>query len=275
MRQSAILQFVVSLVVLSVVALAIPAHAADDASGIAAARQRGTLVVGLSYPLPAYVAGVKFRTPESPESSLSEALATALKLPLGTPRVSAVNVAQALAAGRADLMLMLVSEGDPAPANVALLPTGYSAGAMAIMRSDTNIKRWDQLKGRTVCLSQGGAYVGKMAAQYGAIEKVQRAPADTLLSLRIGACDAAVLDDTMLNELLKLPEWKKFSARLPVTSRQNLVFAVRADDGATITYLKQQSASWASSGFWAALKKKWVNNVAFEVYLDQNVPDCH
>jgi polar amino acid transport system substrate-binding protein len=243
--------------------------------GITAARQRGTLVVGLSYPLPPYVAGAKLRTPESPDSTLAEAFAKRLKLPLGTPRIDAAGAMPALLAGRADLVLVMQTDNAAPSSEVSLIATGYSAGAMAIMRSDTNIKRWDQLKGRTVCLSEGGAYVGKMAAQYGAIEKVQRAPADSLLSLRIGACDAAVHDDTMLNALLKLPEWKKFSARLPVQNRQTMMFAVRASDTATMAYLKQLVADWAGSGFWDDLKKKWVNNVAFEVYLDQNVPDCH
>jgi polar amino acid transport system substrate-binding protein len=250
------------------------AHAAV-ADGITAARQRGTLVVGLDYPLLPYVAGAKFRTPESPDSILAEVLAKRLKLPLGTPRISAAGVIPALQTGRVDLVLVTQADNVAASGELSLIATGYSAGAMAIMRSDTNIKRWEQLKGRTVCLSEGGAYVGKMAAQYGAIEKVQRAPADSLLSLRIGACDAAVHDDTMLNALLKLPEWKKFSARLPVQNRQSMMFAVRASDMATIAYLKQVAADWSGSGFWDDLKKKWVNNVAFEVYLDQNVPDCH
>ncbi|WP_081768641.1 transporter substrate-binding domain-containing protein [Herbaspirillum sp. RV1423] len=257
------------------VSLLASAQAAD--SGIDAGRQRGTLVAGVSYPLPAYVAGAKFRTPESPESTLVEDLGKRLKVKLGMSKTDNSNAAQWIRSGRADVVLALVDDNDPLrrDAGVVLIPTGYSAGAMAIMRSDTDIKSWEQLKGRTVCLSEGGAYVGKIAAKYGAIEKVQRAPADSLLSLRIGACDAAVHDDTMLNDLLKLPEWKKFSARLPVQSRRTLVFAVRADDAKSISYLRQTSADWAAGGFWPELKKKWVNHVAFEVYLDQNVPDCH
>jgi polar amino acid transport system substrate-binding protein len=277
MRLSAFLSAALnSALVIAVLAPASVAHAADEIrSGLAAARQRGTLAIGLSYPLPTYIAGAKFRTPESPESTVAEALAARFKLALGTTRVATANVAQALAAGRIDLALMLLDDGAAAPANVVLVPSGYSAGAMAIMRSDTDIRRWEQLKGRTVCLSEGGAYVGKMAAQYGAIEKVQRAPADALLSLRIGTCDAAVHDDTMLNTLLKLPEWKKFSARLPVQSRQTLMLAVRAGDAETLAAVKQWRMDAAASGFWGDLIKKWGNNVAFEVYLDQNVPDCH
>lgn len=278
------MKFVLILVasVLLSVSLLSPAQAADavgngnsNANGIDVARQRGTLVAGLSFPLPVYVAGAKFRTPESPESTLADDVAKRLRLKLGTPKISANNAAQWLKSGRADVVLALIDDNDALRRDAIVIPTGYSAGAMAIMRSDTDIKSWEQLKGRTVCLSEGGAYVGKIAAKYGAIEKIQRAPADSLLSLRIGTCDAAVHDDTMLNELLKLPEWKKFSARLPVQSRQTLVFAVRPDDARSISFLKQTGADWAADNFWGELKKKWVNNVAFEVYLDQNVPDCH
>lgn len=261
-----------SLLLLAVAA-AIPAHAADG--GMEAARQRGTLIAGIAYPLPAYVAGAKFRTPESPASVLVDDVARRLKLQLGISKVDSSAAAQSLQSGRVDIVLALVDDNDALRRNVAMVPTGYSAGAMAIMRSDTDIKSWEQLKGRTVCLSEGGAYVGKIAARYGAVEKVQRAPADSLLALRTGACDAAVHDDAMLNELLRLPEWKKFSARLPVQNRRTLVFAVRSDDAASIAYLKQVNADWAAANFWPELKKKWVNSVAFEVYLDQNVPDCH
>lgn len=261
--------------VLSSLSMLASAHAAE--SGIDAARQRGTLVAGVAYPLPAYIGGAKFRTPESPESTLVDDLGKRLRLKLGTPKVDSSNAAQWITSGRADVAFALVDDNGPLrrDAAIALIPTGYSAGAMAIMRSDTDIKSWEQLKGRTVCLSEGGAYVGKIAAKYGALEKVQRAPADSLLSLRIGACDAAVHDDAMLNDLLKLPEWKKFSARLPAQSRQALMLVARADDAKSISYLKQASADWAAGGFWGELKKKWVNNVAFEVYLDQNIPDCH
>jgi polar amino acid transport system substrate-binding protein len=175
--------------------------------------------------------------------------------------------------GDADLLLASVDAG--ALRGTMLVPTGYVAGPMAIMRSDTDIKRWEQLKGRTVCVSEGGRYVGTIAARYGAIEKVLRAPADSLLALRTGRCDAAVHDDAMLEELLKLPEWKKFSARLPAVQRTPLVFAVPAGDAPSAALLQQVASDWRASGFLDQLMKKRARSIAFEVYLDQDVPDCH
>ena len=235
------------------------------------AQQRGKLVAGIGYLVPAYQAGAKFRTPETMDSRLAEEVAKRLQAAPAAVRATPAQAARVLAAGNADLLLASATAVDGA----AIVPTGYTAGPMAIMRSDTDIKRWEQLKGRTVCLSEGGRYVGTIAARYGAIEKVLRAPADSLLALRTGGCDAAVHDDTVLEELLKLPEWKKFSARLPAGQRTPLVFAVPAGDAKSVAFLQQLAAGWRANGYLDQLNRKQARSIAFEVYLDQDVPDCH
>ncbi|WP_432241031.1 ABC transporter substrate-binding protein [Herbaspirillum robiniae] len=248
--------------------------AGAQAGVLDAARQGGSLRVGVDYVPPPYKGGMKFRTPESPDTVLADDLAAQLKLKSDYQKNAPGGALQALKNARPDLALTLAPEGDAPAADTAVIATGYSAGGMAIMRSDTAIRKWDDLKGRAVCVSQGSPYVGTLAARYGAVEKVMRAPADSLLAVRIGECDAAVHDDTMMKELLKLPEWKKFSAQLPPTERRNLVLKVRGADAADLAAIRQAASRWSES-YWAGVKKKWVNNVAFEVYLDQNVPDCH
>jgi len=249
--------------------------AAASAGVLEGARQAGILRVGLDYVPPVYKGGMKFRTPEGVDTVLADDLAAQLKLRSDSVKVGpAGDAMQSLKRGRADLVLTLASAGEVLPADTVAIATGYSAGGMAIMRTDTNIKKWEDLKGRTVCVSEGAPYVGTLALRYGAVEKVMRAPADSLLAVRVGECDAAVHDDTMMKELFKLPEWKKFSAQLVPTSRQQLVLQVRGADPADLDALRQAAARW-NDAYWVAVKKKWVNNVAFEVYLDQNVPDCH
>lgn len=247
---------------------------AAQAGMIDAAKQAGSLRVGLDYVPPTYKGGMKFRTPESPDTVLADDLAAQFKLKPDVQKNSPDGALQALKNARPDLAITLAPAGEAIAADTVVIPTGYSAGGMAIMRTDTTIKKWEDLKGRTVCVSQGSPYVGTLAARYGAVEKVMRAPADSLLAVRIGECDAAVHDDTMMKSLLKLPEWKKFSAQLTPTSRQNLVLKVRGADAADLIALKQAAARW-NEAYWNGVKKKWVDNVAFEVYLDQNVPDCH
>jgi polar amino acid transport system substrate-binding protein len=246
-----------------------------QADGLDRARQQNRLDAALAYPLPEYKGGMKFRTAEALDTVLLVDVAKRLKLPLASVATDAARAGQQLQAGKAQLALLALPPKQSPGAGLALVPTGHVAAPMAIMRSDTDIKRWEQLKGRKVCLSEGGSYVGSLAAKYGAVELVQRAPADSLLALRTGACDAAVHDSTLLEELIKLPEWKKFSARLPAGPGMPLNFIVPAADTKTIAFLKQTAAEWKSSGLLEQATKNAVRHIAFEVYLDQDVPDCH
>ena len=234
--------------------------------GLERAKQRGELLAGIHYVVPEYKGGMKFRTPETLDTALLEDVARRVQLPLAAVRAES---------GKADIALVTIAQSDALHRHAGVIPTGYSAGPMAIMRTDTDIKAWEHLKGRKVCVSEGGHHAGTLAARYGAIEKVYKAPADSLLALRIGACDAAVHDSTMLEQLIKLPEWKKFSARLPVGPRKTLAFVVPAGDKKSAAVLKQVAAAWTASGYLDRLMNKMVRQIAFEVYLDQDVPDCH
>jgi polar amino acid transport system substrate-binding protein len=255
-----------TLFALALASLFAGAHAAgalDDA------KQRGRLVVGLDYIVPEYKAGTKFRTPATIDNALAEDLAKRLQLPLATVK------AQPGLPKEGNIALTTLADPAALPRTHVAIPVGYRAGQMAIMRSDTTIKSWEQLKGRTVCVSEGGHDVGTLSAKYGAIEQVYRAPADALIAVRTGVCDATVHDSAMLEELIKLPEWKKFSARLPAGPKSTLAFVVPAGDGKTIAALKKVAGEWIAAGYPDAAMKKAVQAIAFEVYLDQDVPDCH
>lgn len=248
------------------------AAAAQAGQGLASG---DTLVAGVQYVPPPFVAGAKVRTPEGVATALVDDLAKRLSLQAQTVAADPARPGAMLEAGKANLLLVPAVESKASAATTVSISTGHSSGAMAIMRTDTDIKTWDQLQGRTVCMSEGGRYVGQMAARYGAVEKLFRAPADSLLALRIGGCDAAVHDSAMLNELIKLPEWKKFSARLPVRDVAPLVFLIPSGDVQSRDALKKVSGDWADSRYLEKLVKLAARDIAFEVYLDQTVTDCH
>ncbi|HUH39615.1 MAG TPA: transporter substrate-binding domain-containing protein [Castellaniella sp.] len=148
----------------------------------------------------------------------------------------------------------------------------YSLSPLAILRTDTDIHDWRALSGRTVCLAADGRYVGEVSARYGAIEQVYPSVTDALLGVRTGACDAMVHDQAFLEALLKFPEWKKFSARLEPYRQVSLLRVVASQaSGKTLgPVLKATSPSGL-----AALTAGQARDIAFEVYLDQVVPDCH
>jgi polar amino acid transport system substrate-binding protein len=246
-----------------------------QADALDRARKRGKLSAGIPYVVPEYKAGMKFRTPETLDHALLEDVAKRLQLPLAAVRTEPGKQAQLLASGKADIAIAMVAENDPLHRAATVIPIGYGAGPMAIMRTDTDIKSWEQLKGRKVCVSEGGIHVGTIAAKYGATELVYKAPADALIAVRVGACDATVHDSALLEELIRYPEWKKFSARLPTGPRKTLAFVVPAADTQSAVRLKQVVSDWSANGFLDKQLKTAVRNIAFEVYLDQDVPDCH
>ncbi|MCI2809555.1 transporter substrate-binding domain-containing protein [Eoetvoesiella caeni] len=266
------------------------ACAAAPAQAAAPTSPQATLRTAVHYVVPPFVGGAKVRTPEAVDTQLAQALADQLHARLQTTPISILKFgggaqpATPEGAGssftipaQADLALVSMPDGATPPASTVAIDTKYVSRPMAIMRSDTAIKSWEQLKGRTVCVSEGGLYAGTLAAQYGAVEKIYKAPADSLLALRTGGCDAAVHDDVMLKELLKLPEWKKFSATLapPANAKSSLAFIVPASQAETIATAKDLVKQWRRQDYLNALNKKRVQDIAFEVYLDQVIPDCH
>lgn len=160
----------------------------------------------------------------------------------------------------------------PVPAGLVRQSLGYPIGPMAILRSDTTIHDWNALASRTVCVVEDEPYVGEIAARFGALEQRYPSATDALLAVRAGRCDAGVLSNHLLDALQKFPEWKKFSARLPAYRHVDLVW-VSTEAGADEFWRSRMQE--VTSAQLAAMTTQQAREIAFEVYLDQVVPDCH
>lgn len=240
-----------------------------------AASEVAPLAVALSYVPPPFVGGSKVRTPESTATLLVEEVAKELNRRPNLVELDAT--AASLPAADVDFAVVDLPREDVKALEQGLtaIATGQVTRPMAIMRTDTDIKSWKQLKGRTVCVSEDGRYVGRIAQQYGAIEQIYRAPADSLLALRIGECDAAVHDDILLKALLRFPEWKKFSASLTPGEPAAQYFLVPGNKPQLVKALEDKVKHWKAQGHYRKLMAVMTRDIAFEVYLDQEVPDCH
>jgi len=151
--------------------------------------------------------------------------------------------------------------------------TGYRSGLTVAMRSDTDILAWDDLAGRKVCFTSTNEEAAKLVATYHATPLPQRAPALSLMKLRTGECDAALHESELLTALFQQQEWQKFSASLPVQAEADLRLSV-ADPGFT-TILRPALDPLTTPAAWDIRKNRWARNVAFEVWLEQDAPDCH
>ncbi|MFD4836865.1 transporter substrate-binding domain-containing protein [Achromobacter sp. NPDC058515] len=239
-----------------------------------AARTRGELVVGVPYLAPPPVAGAKIRTPEGLDAAIAERLGASLGLPIRLVQLPSGEAASALAAGRVDLVLADRAGGQPEA--VAVQPTGYAARPKAVIRSDTRLRQAADVRGRSVCMAEAATAARALAQSWGAIVRTYRVPSDALVAVREGACDIGLVDDAAWEPLVRFPEWKKFSSTLAADgARHERVWLLAAGDQASRAWLGQEMRTWDRAGAWKAMATKWARDVAFDVYLDQEVPDCH
>ncbi|MDR6951331.1 polar amino acid transport system substrate-binding protein [Ancylobacter sp. 3268] len=183
------------------------------------------------------------------------------------------RAAEALAAGRVDLAVA-PQDGAP-PSGIELLPSGYRSGLSVAMRTDTDIHSWEGLAGRKVCVVASNERARRLVRAAGGREIVQPVPALALMQVRTGACDAAIHDEVVLRRLFGEAEWKKFSATLPARDSTPLVVALPASGTPQAEALRSTLAALADSPFWDRKIGEWATNVALEVYLEQDAPDCH
>ena len=258
-----------------------------------AARERGALRIGVPYLAEPVPAGGKVRTPEGLDGDLAARLAQDLGVQAELVRVPPGEAAQALAEGRVDVALAPagpaaqpgrgaesaaaadLGEGAAAPAGLLAVDAGYRSVPRPVMRSDTTIRTWSDMQGRTVCTAQAAWAARRQAERSGAQVRTYPVPSDALVAVRSGLCDAGLVDEAMWHPLMSMPEWKKFSATLPAQSGEPLQWLLAPQAGGDAQWLARRMKAWGSDGVYDALAQRWARNVAFDVYLDQEVPDCH
>lgn len=254
--------------------LAASGFAQAQPEAFAAARARGELVVGVPFLAPPPAAGAKIRTPDGLDAAMTDRVGQSLGLPVRLVQLPQEQAAAALAAGQVDLVL---TDGASAqPDAVATQATGYAARPKAVIRSDTSLRRPADVRGRSVCMAEAATASRALAESWGAVVRTYRVPSDALVAVREGSCDIGLVDDAVWEPLVRFPEWKKFSSTLAADgARRERVWLLPASDSASRNWLGQEMRAWDRAGAWKAMTAKWARDVAFDVYLDQEVPDCH
>ena len=248
-----------------IAAAALPASAADEPP----------LRVGVAHVTPA-LGSAEFRvfTEDGYDGEIARQIGKAIGREVEFVRVAHGESPGLLRAGAIDLAVERVPTDGAAPSGDAL-PTGYESAKTVAMRTDTAIREWSDLRGRTVCVSEADGDGRRIAADLGAVLHVERAPALSLMRVRTGECDAALHDETVLAALFDNSDWHKFSATLPPVQPSELVVAVSPGDDALRARIGSALKALSDDAAWKARHARWARNVSFEVYLEQDAPDCH
>jgi len=180
-------------------------------------QQRHVLVVGV------LLSGGPFggidpttQKPRGLNVDLAEELGRQLGADVQLVPVLPANRVQFLQQGKVDLLIANMEWTAERGEILGFVPTPfYRVGGTAAVLKDSKISRWEDLKGQSVCTSQGSSYV-KPLTELGAEIKAFKSSSESLLALRGNNCVAAVHDATLINPLIAdTAEWQGYRALSP------------------------------------------------------------
>jgi len=241
--------------------LAWAAIAALTASGVAHAdatldkiKQRGKIVIGVDGASPPFgILDPATGKVGGFQTDLGADIAKRLGVSLETVPVTASTRVQFLQAGKVDLLIANIQWTQERSEILSYAPTPYNlVGGAAMVSKRSGIKRWEDLKGKVACVSQGSNFAKPLQDTYGAVVKGLRNIPESLLALKGGSCDASVHIQPALYETLHGPngaEWKDFEL---ATSDQLIpsptVIWTRRNEADTRAFVDGVIRDWLKTG---------------------------
>lgn len=222
-------------------------------------KQRGKVAIGVLVnggPFGSIDPSTQKLTGWNPE--LARALAKGLGVGADLVQVQTATRVQFLQAGKVDLLIASMELNPERAEILGYAPTPfYRVGGTAAVRKDSGISKWEDLRGKPVCVSQGSSFAKPLANDYGAQVQGYKSSSDSLLALKGGNCVAAVHDSTLIQPLLRgNPEWAQYAAPfateiLPAPS----VVWTRKGETDTIAAVDKVVQEWHRSGWLIGTEK--------------------
>lgn len=239
---------------------ALTCHAAHADATLDKIKQRGKVSIGV------LVNGGPFGSidPASQQligwnPELARAVAKGLGVEADLIQVQTATRVQFLQAGKVDLLIASMELNPDRAEVLGYAPTPfYRVGGAAAVRKDSGISKWEDLRGKPVCVSQGSSFSKPLAQDYGAQIQGYKSSSDSLLALKGGNCVAAVHDSTLIHPLLRSnPEWAQYTA--PIASEVLPALSVvwtRKGEADTIAAVDKVVQDWHRSGWLIATEKR-------------------
>lgn len=231
-----------------------------EASRLDLIRTRGVLVVGVKTEYPPFGMLDGNGQTVGLEPDLAADLARRLHLDLRLVAVTTANRLEKLADGSVDVLIATL--GDTAKRReIATLvePNYYASGVTIMMPAKRKVADWTELRGQTVCTTQGAYFNRPMAQRYLLDLRTFNGPRDAKLALREGQCIGFLYDDTAIAGDLRQPEWQDYAMPLPALLLSPWAIAIPQgeEDGELDRLIGDAVADWHRSGFLVALEQKW------------------
>ncbi len=238
-------------------------------------KQRGKLSVGVDAPEPPFglldtvtgkVGGF--------QTDLARDIAKRLGVELEVVPVHASTRVQFLQAGKVDLLIANIQWTQERSEILSFAPTPYNlVGGAAIVAKNSGIHKWEDLRGKVACVSQGSNFAKPLQETYGAVVKGLKGIPESLLALRGGTCAASVhIQPAMLQTLTgaSAAEWTDFElATQDQLIPSPTVVWTRRNEADTQAYVDQAIQDWHRSGLLVTLSKKYGVPDAYFVAANQ------
>ncbi|VFR47703.1 polar amino acid uptake family ABC transporter, periplasmic substrate-binding protein [plant metagenome] len=196
------------------------------------------------------------------EPDLAADLAKRLNVKVELVPVQTANRIEFLQQGRIDAMIATMSVNDQRRKVVGVIePFYYAGGTSLLVRKGANIKRWEDVRGKDICGTQGAYYNRAVAQKYGAKIVAFPGNVEALNALLTGSCVGFVQDSTLLAATIASgdPKWTDYETPLPVEDLQPWAVAVPIAELGTAygDFMRQTVTDWHRSGQLIGLEKKW------------------
>lgn len=196
------------------------------------------------------------------EPDLAADLARRFKVQLELVPVQTANRMEFLQQGRIDVMIATMSVNDQRRKVVGVIePFYYAGGTSLLVRKSARMKRWEDVRDKEICGTQGAYYNRAVTQKYGARIVAFPGSMEAQNALLTGSCIGFVQDSTLLAAIVASGDakWADFETPLPVEDLQPWAVAVPiAELGSPYGDLMRQAVTdWHRSGQLIALEKKW------------------
>jgi polar amino acid transport system substrate-binding protein len=174
---------------------------------------RGSVAIGVMVNSPPYgYVDQQTRQLKGFNIDLAQELASRLGAKPTLVEVTPPNRVQFLQQGKVDLLIANMQWTQERSEILGFVPTPYDeSGGAPVARKDSHIQRWEDLRGKKVCVSQGSSYAKPLAEEYGAEVAGYPGMPESLLALRGGNCVAAVHDGAPVRLMVvDNPDWADY-----------------------------------------------------------------
>lgn len=237
-----------------------PAAGEPDPQLLARIRQRGTLRVGVKTDYPPFGMLDAAGRPQGFEHDLAADLARRLGVGVALVPVTGANRLQKLEEGSIDIVIATMGDtADRRRLATVVEPSYYASGVTLFMRPEARVSDWQEIRGQTVCATQGSYFNRAMSERYLLALLMFNNARDARLAVRDGRCIGYLFDHTAIASDLRQPQWAGYQAPLPPAMVTPWSVALpRAAAGSTLELAVGDAlADWHRSGFLLAREAAW------------------